>query len=47
MNAPTVTAVGRRLRPRNGELQRHHVIAVDSSGKVRTVIDRITSHPAD
>lgn len=40
MNA-TVTAVGRRLRPRNGELQRHHVIAVAADGRVRTVIDRV------
>jgi hypothetical protein len=41
MNAPTVTAVGRRLRPRNGEPQRRHVIAVSPPGQVRTVIDRL------
>lgn len=40
MDAPTVTAVGRRLKPRNGEPRRLHVIAVKPDGNVRTVIDR-------
>lgn len=40
MNAPVVTAVGRRLRPRNGEPHVHQVIAVAPTGKVRTLINR-------
>jgi hypothetical protein len=36
-----VTAVGRLLRPRNGEPRRHRVVAVRPDGSVRTVIDRI------
>jgi hypothetical protein len=35
-----VTAVGRRIRPRNGEPRRYRVIAV-RPGSVRTVVDRI------
>ena len=35
-----VTAVGRRLRPRNGEPQRHHVIAVRPDGTAKTVTDQ-------
>jgi len=37
---PVVTAVGRRLRPRNGEPHRHQVIAVRPDGTGRVVIDR-------
>ncbi len=40
MSSP-VTAVGRRLRPRNGEPQRLHVIAVKPDGTARTVVDRV------
>jgi hypothetical protein len=36
----TVTAVGRLLRPKNGEPKRHHVIAVRPDGTVRTLINR-------
>jgi hypothetical protein len=46
MSAPKVTAVGRMLRPKHGEPQRHHVIAVSASGQVRTVVDRQTQAPA-
>lgn len=39
MDTSPVTAVGRLLRPKNGEPRRHRVIAV-RPGQVRTVIDR-------
>jgi hypothetical protein len=39
-----VTAVGRRLRPRNGEPRRHRVVAVRPDGSARIVLDRTLSH---
>ena len=47
MNRPVVTAVGRRLQPKHGEPQRHHVISVAANGQVRTVIDRKDEPPAE
>lgn len=36
---PEVTAVGRLLKPRNGERHVYKVIAVNDDGEVRTVIE--------
>lgn len=35
-----ITAVGRALRPTNGEKHIHKVISVDAQGKVETVIEK-------
>jgi hypothetical protein len=38
---PTVTAVGRILKPKHGEPQVHHVIAIHADGTVSTRIRRV------
>jgi len=35
-----ITAVGRALRPKNGEKRVHKVISVDAEGEVKTVIEK-------
>lgn len=37
---PKVTAVGRMLRPKNGELRKHQVIKVDANGKAKIIKDK-------
>lgn len=44
MAAPVVTAVGRMLKPKHGEPQKHHVIAVRPDGTSRTLINRQLSN---
>lgn len=39
MSKPRATAVGRILRPKNGEPRKHQVIKVDQSGKAKIVKD--------
>lgn len=38
---PTVTAVGRILKPKHGEPRKHHVIKVDANGHAAIVIDQV------
>jgi hypothetical protein len=40
MTKPTVTAVGRLLKPKGNEPHIHKVIAVKADGTVKTVISR-------
>ena len=39
MIKPKVTAVGRILRPKDGEPRKHQLIKVDESGKAKIVKD--------
>jgi len=41
MTCPTVTAVGRMLKPKGDEPRVHHVIAVTPDGTAKTVIRRV------
>ena len=38
---PTVTAVGRILKPKHGEPRKHQVIKVDANGQAAIVIDQV------
>jgi hypothetical protein len=40
MTKPTITAVGRALKPKGNEPRVHKVIAVNADGTVKTVISR-------
>lgn len=44
MTKPIVTAVGRILKPKHGEPQRHHVIAIKPDGTTQTIIKRTLSN---
>ena len=43
MTKPTVTAVGRILKPKGNEPRKHQVIKVDADGRAAIVIDRTLS----
>lgn len=40
MNAPIVTAVGRRLRPKHGEPRLHQIVAVRPDGEGHVIYER-------
>lgn len=40
MNAPIVTAAGRRLRPKNGEPRLHQIVAVRPDGEGHVIYER-------
>ena len=40
MNSPTVTAVGRLLKPKGNEPRIHRIIKVKPDGTVKTVVSR-------
>jgi hypothetical protein len=40
MTKPTITAVGRLLKAKSGQKHQYKVIAVNTEGTVRTIIDR-------
>jgi hypothetical protein len=41
MKKPEVTAVGRRVKSKHGELRKHQVIKIDADGKVKIVKDQV------
>ena len=41
MTKPTVTSVGRILKPKGNEPRKHQVIKVDAAGKAKIVKDQI------
>ena len=41
MKKPEVTAVGRRLKSKHGELRKHQVIKIDADGKARIIKNQV------
>jgi len=42
VNLPVVTAIGRRLKPKNGEPRKYQLIQIDENGRAKIIKDQLT-----